>query len=181
MGYLFDISSDFAELFNQFDEIQEMEFENEKERADMLEAWFTTLEGIEEEFNFKAENMAQYIKSMKAQAAAIKEEENKLKQRRQQYDNRIDRMVEYLKNCMERIGVMKIEMPRAKLQIQNNAPSLIVENEIEFIAMLQNDKRDDLLKYELPGIKKDEIKKLMKSGETFPGAHLEKKQRLVIG
>ena len=77
MARLFDISADFEELFNKFDEIQEMEFEKNEDgrfidadgnivepelyRADLLQAWFDTLEGIEEEFNFKAENTAQYI------------------------------------------------------------------------------------------------------------------------
>lgn len=99
MSRLFDISSDFEKLFNQFDEIQEMEFDKNEEgqyvdcegnpvnpdtyRAELLQAWFDTLEGIEEEFNFKAENTAQYIKSLKAEEAAIKAEEDKLKKRRQ--------------------------------------------------------------------------------------------------
>ena len=55
MERLFDISSDFAELFDRFDEIQEMEFDKDESgqyvdgegnvvnpdtyRADMLQAW----------------------------------------------------------------------------------------------------------------------------------------------
>lgn len=197
MARLFDISSDFEELFNQFDEIQEMEFEKNEAgqyidsegnvinpdtyRADMLQAWFDTLEGIEEEFNFKAENTAQYIKSLKAEESAIKAEEDKLKKRRQQYSRKIECMTVYLKNCMEQMGIKKIEMPRARITIRNNAPSLKIADEVGFISMLQRDGRDDLLKYELPEIRKAEIKKLIKSGETFPGAVLESSQSLIIG
>lgn len=197
MARLFDISADFEALFNSFDEIQEMEFEKNEDgkfvdsdgniidpevyRADLLQAWFDTLEGIEEEFNFKAENTAQYIKSLKAEEAAIKSEEDKLKKRRQQYSRKIECMTVYLKNCMEQIGVKKIEMPRARLTIRNNAPSLKISDEIAFINMLQENGRDDLLKYSLPEIRKTEIKKLIKTGEVFEGATLESSQSLIIG
>lgn len=197
MARLFDISADFEELFNRFDEIQEMEFEKNEDgqfvdsegniinpetyRADMLQAWFDTLEGIEEEFNFKAENTAQYIKSLKAEEAAIKSEEDKLKKRRQQYSRKIECMTVYLKNCMMQMGVKKIETPRARITIRNNAPSLKIADEISFINMLQENSRDDLLKYELPEIRKSEIKKLIKSGEVFPGAVLESSQSVIIG
>ncbi len=197
MAKLFDISADFEELFNRFDEIQEMEFEKNEDgqfvdpegniinpetyRADMLQAWFDTLEGIEEEFNFKAENTAQYIKSLKAEEAAIKSEEDKLKKRRQQYSRKIECMTVYLKNCMMQMGVKKIETPRARITIRNNAPSLKIADEISFINMLQENSRDDLLKYELPEIRKSEIKKLIKSGEVFPGAVLESSQSVIIG
>lgn len=197
MSKLFDISSDFEELFSRFDDIQEMEFEKNEDgqfidsegniinpetyRADMLQAWFDTLEGIEEEFNFKAENTAQYIKSLKAEEAAIKSEEDKLKKRRQQYSRKIECMTVYLKNCMMQMGVKKIETPRARITIRNNAPSLKIADEIVFIDMLQKNNRDDLLKYSLPEIRKTEIKKLIKSGELFPGAVLESSQSLIIG
>lgn len=196
MQRLFDISSDFAELFNQFDEIQDMEFEKNDEgeyvdsegnavnpdvcRAEMLQAWFDTLEGIEEEFNFKAENTAQYIKSLKAAKDAIKSEEDKLRKRRQQYERKIECMTTYLKTCMEQINVKKIETPRAKITIRTNAPSLKIADEVAFVNLLQDLDRDDLLKYSLPEIRKTEIKKLVKAGEHFDGATLESSQSLII-
>lgn len=197
MSRLFDISADFAELFDRFDEIQEMEFEKNEDgqfvdaegniidpeiyKADMIQAWFDTLEGIEEEFNLKAENTAQYIKSLKAEEAAIKSEEDKLKKRRQQYSRKIECMTVYLKNCMEQMNVKKIETPKARITIRNNAPSLKIADEVGFISMLQENGRDDLLKYELPEIRKAEIKKLIKAGEVFSGAVLESSQSVIIG
>ena len=83
-------------------------------------------------------------------------------------------------NCMQAIGVKKIDMPRAKITIRNNAAGLKIDDEIEFINMLQDHGRDDLLKYSLPEIKKSEIKKLIKSGETFDGARLEAGQSVII-
>ncbi len=196
MARLFDISQDFETLFDQFEAISEYEFElNENgkpvdddgnvidpefAKAEMLEAWFDTLSGIEEEFDFKAENLAQYIKSLKAESEAIDNEIKKLKARRDSRRKRIERLKIYLMNCMDTIGIKKIDMPRAKITIRNNAAGLKIDNEIEFINMLQDNGRDDLLKYSLPEIKKSEVKELIKSGEKFDGARLEASRSIII-
>jgi hypothetical protein len=186
MARLFDISSEFASLFDRLDDIQDMTFDEdvtdpEKLREDLIQAWYDTLEGIESEFEIKAESVAQYIKGLKAEETAIKAEEDKLKKRRQQCEHRAECMTVYLKNCMEQMHVKKIETPKAKITIRNNAPALRISNETDFIAMLQNSGRDELLKYEQPKICKTEIKKLIKSGEIFDGATLESSQSVVIG
>lgn len=196
MSRLFDISQDFEILFDQFDAINEYEFalnENgetvdddgkavnpETAKAEMLEAWFDTLSGIEEEFNFKAENLAQYIKCLKAEAKDIDEEMKKLKARRDSRNGRVERLKAYLMDCMNKTGIEKIDTPRAKITIRRNAPGIKIENEIEFINMLQDSGRDDLLKYSMPEIKKSEIKKRIKAGEKFDGARLESGQSIVI-
>lgn len=196
MSRLFDISQDFEMLFDQFDTICEYEFAvNEKgesvddddnvidpetAKAEMLEAWFDTLSGIEEEFDFKAENLAQYIKCLKAESEAIDEEIKKLRARRDSKNKRIERLKEYLMNCMRQIGKKKIDMPRASILLRNNAPSLKIENEAEFVKMLQDAERDDLLRYNQPDIEKNKVKKLIKSGESFDGARLESSQSVII-
>jgi len=142
MPRLFDISAEFSQLFDQYDNIQEMEFDcndngepvdaegnvidPETFRADMLQAWFDTLEGIEGEFEAKAENVAQYIKSLKAMEADIKEEERKLNRCRKTYERKIENMTTYLKNCMTMMNLKKVETPKAKISIKNNAPSLVI-------------------------------------------------------
>lgn len=197
MARLFDISKDFEVLFDQFDAINEYEFEvnengepvdddgnvvnPETAKAEMLEAWFDTLTGIEEEFDLKAENLAQYIKCLKAEAEDIDNEMKKLRARRDSRNKRIERLKAYLMECMETIGVSKIDMPRAKISIRSNAPGLKIDNEVDFINMLQDSGRDDLLKYSLPEIKKADVKKLIKSGEKFDGARLEASRSVIVG
>lgn len=197
MARLFDISQDFEELFNQFDAISEYEFplndegqpvdddgnivNPEKEKAQMLEAWFDTLSGIEEEFEFKAENVAQYIKCLRAEAENIDTEIKKLKSRRDSRFNRVDKLKEYLINCMDTTNTTKIDRPRAKITIRTNAPSLKIENELDFIHHLQDCGRDDLLKYSLPEIRKNDVKKLIKSGVEIKGAYLESSRSVIIG
>lgn len=197
MPRLFDISAEFSQLFDQYDNIQEMEFDcneagepvdaegnvidPETFRADMLQAWFDTLEGIEGEFEAKAENVAQYIKSLKAIEADIKEEERKLNRRRKTYERKIENMTTYLKNCMSMMNLKKLETAKAKITLKNNAPSLIINDEGKFIDMLQENGRDDLLRYTAPAIDRTAVKKLIKDGEQFEGACLEASQSLIIG
>ena len=197
MQRLFDISQDFEALFDQFDAISEYEFPVDEDgrpvdddgnpvnpetaKAEMLEAWFDTLSGIKEEFNFKAENLAQYIKCLKAEAEDIDEEMKKLRARRDSRNKRIERLKNYLMENMEAVGITKIDMPKAKITIRKNAPSIKFDNEISFITMLQNKGRDDLLKYSMPEIRKSEIKKLIRSGEKFEGARLESGRSVIIG
>ncbi|MFR0881176.1 MAG: siphovirus Gp157 family protein [Oscillospiraceae bacterium] len=197
MQRLFDISQDFEALFDQFDAISEYEFPVDEDgrpvdddgnpvnpetaKAEMLEAWFDTLSGLEEEFNFKAENLAQYIKCLKAEAEDIDEEMKKLRARRDSRNKRIERLKNYLMENMEAVGITKIDMPKAKITIRKSTPSIKFDNEISFITMLQNKGRDDLLKYSMPEIRKSEIKKLIKSGEKFDGARLEPGRSVIIG
>ena len=81
---------------------------------------------------------------------------------------------------MNFINLKKIDGVRAKLSIRKNAPSLKIENELEFITMLQNTGRDDLLKYSMPEVRKTEVKNLIKNGEVFDGALLESSESLII-
>lgn len=197
MQRLFDISQDFEALFDQFDAISEYEFPVDEDgrpvdddgnpvnpetaKAEMLEAWFDTLSGLEEEFNFKAENLAQYIKCLKAEAEDIDEEMKKLRARRDSRNRRIERLKNYLMENMEAVGITKIDMPKAKITIRKNTPGIKFDNEISFINMLQDNGRDDLLKYSMPEIRKSEIKKLIRSGEKFDGARLESGRSVIIG
>ena len=197
MQRLFDISQDFEALFDQFDAISEYEFPVDEDgrpvdddgnpvnpetaKAEMLEAWFDTLSGLEEEFNFKAENLAQYIKCLKAEAEDIDEEMKKLRARRDSRNKRIERLKNYLMENMEAVGITKIDMPKAKITIRKNTPSIKFDNEKDFIEMLENSGRNNLLKYSSPEIKKSEIKKLIRSGEKFDGARLESGRSVIIG
>ena len=175
---LYEIAGQFAELFDQYDELIEDNSDNAEE---IEQAWFDTLTAVEGEFEVKAESVAQYVKELTARAEAIKAEEQKLATRRKAYENRVSSMKDYLKGCMQSMSLNKVETAKARISIRNNAPSLKIDDEAKFIVMLQGSGRDDLLKYTSPEIKKNDIKTLMKNGEEFEGAHLEASQSLIIG
>lgn len=193
---LYDISNDFQKLFDEFDELNRIEFDTdadgnaidesgniienpEQYKQMILDAWFDTLEGIEGEFEQKAGNVAAYIKSLKAEAENLKKEEKALKARRECKERQAEKLKKYLLDCMDKMSMTKIDVPRAIISVRNNAESLVIEDEISFINWLQMN-NDSLLKYSLPEIKKGEVKKLYKTGVQFPYVHTERTRSLII-
>lgn len=193
---LYELSNAFAELFDQFDEIdsytpdtdadgryidadgniiENLEALRERYRA----AWFDTLTAIEEEFDVKAENVAVYIKSLNAEIKALKAEEDALKRRRMAFEKSVERLKGYLLGSMHTVGRLKIDMPRAKLSVRKNAESLVVDDDLRFIEWAQAH-NDSLLKYSLPEIRKTDAKKLVQAGEQLPFVHLTRTESLMI-
>lgn len=197
MAKLYEISNIFSELFNKFDEINEMEFDTNADgnpidssgeiianpdeyKKTMLEAWFDTLEGIEGEFEEKAENIACYIKELQSDVDDLDKEEKALKTRKEAKKNKLEAMKKYLKDKMLQINLLKIDKPRAKLSVRNNAESLVVDDEKAFIEWAVRSGKDFLLKYSEPEIRKTDTKKLVQNGETIPNVHLERSKSLII-
>ena len=193
---LYELSGLFAELFDQFDEINsytpdtdangnyisdegDIITDLEALRESYRQAWFDTLTAIEGEFDAKAENIAVYIKNMTAEIKAMKQEEDALKRRRLAFEKSVERMKGYLLGSMNAIGKRKVDMPRARLSIRQNAESLVVDDELRFIEWAQSN-NDDLLKYSLPEIRKSDTKKMIQSGQKLPFVHLTRTESLTI-
>ena len=77
---LYDITADYRELFDNFDNADDLTDEQ-------IEAYFDTLEAIEGDFEIKAVNIACYVKELKAEIELFKAEEAALKARRQTKEN----------------------------------------------------------------------------------------------
>lgn len=194
---LYEYTSVFTQLFDDFDTLCTYEPEKDENgnyidddgniisdinayRQELQEAWFDTLSGIEEEFNVKAENVAAYIKSLKAEADALKAEEASLSRRRKVKDNQIERLKTYLLENMKLIHRQKIDTPRARLSIRTNAESVQFDDENEFITLCEKTGMDDYLRYKAPEINKTAVKERLKSGLVLDGAHLIRTQSLII-
>lgn len=193
---LYELTESFAELFSKFEDINEYEPDTDADdqpidgngdiiedveayKEKMLTAWFDTLEGIEGEFDEKAESIAVYIKQLKAEANILKFEKSAIAKRQSQKERQVKSLETYLFNSMKAIGRNKVDMPKAVVAIRNNAPSLVVDDEIKFVNWAQKN-NDNLLKYEMPSIKKNDVKALCKKGEEIPFVHMESKQSLSI-
>ena len=193
---LYEITAEFADLFDRFDDIANYTPDTdeygryvtedgniiedlEAYRQSYLTAWFDTLTSIEGEFNEKAENVAVYIKNLTADINEMKAEEKRLKSRRVSAENQVERMKKYLLNSMQAIGVKKISMPRARITLRLNAESVVVENEKALIDWaMRHD--ETILKYQEPELKKTDIKELLRMGEKIPFARLERKESVTI-
>ena len=193
---LYELSSDFEVLFAQYEDIINFEPDTDADgkpidsagsiipdvaryKEDMLEAWYNTLEGIETEFELKAESLAAHVKSIDAEADALDREIKQLKLRKEQKERQSKNLKAYLLGCMERLHIDRVDRPKAKLTLQNNPESLIVDDELHFIDWAQKE-HDECLKYSLPDIRKTETKKLINSGVNVPGVHIERSKSLRI-
>lgn len=180
MAGLFNISNEFEDLFESFDDLSEWADYNGISLDNAETAWFDTLEGMELEFEVKAENLAVYKKELDAKASALKQEEKSLSERRKAIEHRAESIESYLLNCMNQVHRKKIDGVKARMSIRNNAPSLKIQDESSLISMLQRDGRDDLLRFKAPELNKAEIKNLLKLGVQLEGCSLVSTQSLII-
>lgn len=194
---LYELTEMYSDLFNQFDAVNEWEPDTNADgmpidddgniianvdayRNKMLTAWFDTLTGIEGEFDEKAESIAIYYKQLLAEAKMLKAEKAAIAKRQSQKEKQAESLKTYLFKSMQALGRQKIDMPRAVMSLKKNAPSLVVDDEISFVEWAEEHNFDDLLKYSMPEVKKNDVKALCKKGEEIPFVHMESKQSLSI-
>lgn len=197
MSRLFNIATDFSQLFDRCDEIASWEPDTDANgnpvdetgneisdinayRNEMLTAWFDTLEGMETEFTAKAENIGVYLKQLKSEKEAIDEEVKSLRKRSAAKERQLDSLKDYLIHCMDEMKIAKIDQPRAKISIRNNAESAQIPDENAFITWAQTHNRDDLLTYHKPDIKKSAVKEAIKSGDELPGATVGRTRSVMV-
>lgn len=172
---LYELTNDFAQLFDQFDKISSMDNAEE-----FKQAWFDTLSGIEEEFEVKAENVGAYIKELTAAAKYLKAEEEVLSKRRRAKEKQAEWLKKYLLESMQAIGRTKIDRPMAVLSIRNNPESVHFEDENAFITLCQRNGSDDYLRYKAPEINRSAVKEALQAGQKIEGASLIRTQTISI-
>lgn len=119
------------------------------------------LEGLQEERSQKIENVALWIKNLKADAAAFKAEEESFKSRRKAAENRILSLENYLARALDG---KKFETEKAKVTFRHSQKVTITDEE------------KIPLQYQIaqpPKIDKASIRQALKDGEFVHGAVLE--------
>lgn len=152
------------ELSSNYRAIQEMDLDEETLRD--------TLDSIIGEAEPKAENIVKWIRNLKGENTAIKEEETRLKNKRITNENKIKALSLYLEDFLKNSGLTRLKTGLFTLSIQNNPPSL----EIYDSTLIP----DKYLIEQLPTIDKQAIKELLKNGIEVPGAELKQTEGLRI-
>ena len=135
------------------------------------------LDALQMERETKLEGVALWVKDLKAEAAAVKEEADKLTARKKALDNKIEGLKNWLLYALD--GA-KLKTARCNVY-QTHSQRLAVVDEEKLIQYLKlDDDPDRYLRFREPELKKDEIKKALKDGEFFPGAALEETESVVI-
>lgn len=197
MNNLYNLTGDFVELFDKFDEIDNYEPDWDENgnpidsdgnvigdvvelKESMLTAWFDTLDGIEEAFEDKAVNVAIAVKNMRAEAEQLKAEKLRLAKRQTQKEKAAERLEKYLLTSMQAIGREKIDKPQAVIRVKKNPESTVIDNEESFIEWAEANGYNDLLKYEQPTVRKTKVKGLLQRSVDLPFVHLEQKTKIDI-
>lgn len=138
-----------------------------------------TLEAVQGEIQFKADNIACMLKSLALEVNAIKAEEEALSERRKQKQNQYDFLKQYLSTELLACNIDKMETARNKITFRASE-SLVVDDEDAFIADCISNGQTFFLSYPAPKIDKTAIKEALKSGEIIDGARIEKKSNIQI-
>lgn len=119
MNTLYNLNSNWEFVFNML--------QDEDADEQMI---FDTLESIEGEIEDKADNYAKIIKSFESISNGLKLEEERLNKRRKSYENRVLQLKKNLESVMLNTGKTKFKTNLFSFGIQNNPPSVEVENEM---------------------------------------------------
>jgi len=135
------------------------------------------LDALQMERERKLEGVALWVKDLNAEAAAVKEEADKLTARKKALDNKISALKTWL---LYALRGEKLKTPRCNVY-QTHSQKLTVENEGALIRFLQTlEKPERFLRFKDPELRKDDIKKALKDGYEIPGAALEETESVVI-
>lgn len=173
---LYELANGFAELFEQLEDVNSLDGDVEEFKQALLD----TIEGIEAEFDEKAENIGAYIKALTAEAAALKAEESALAKRRKSKETQIKWLKQYLLDSMHAIGRTKIDRPMAVLSVRNNPESVRIEEENAFVTLCMKAGHDEYLRYRPPEIDRTAVKRALQAGEKIEGASLVREKRIVV-
>lgn len=176
---LYEMSANFADLFDRYDSLMELADEMDEEtRANAEEAWFTSLDTLEEDIEAKIENLAFYILHMQADIEEMKAMEKRIATRRKVKENAVKRLKEYGITCMDMVHLTKVDRPRVLVSVRNNAESVQIEDEKAFIEWAAAE-HTELLKYAAPTISKTEVKAFLAKNDC-PYAKLQRTRSLII-
>lgn len=125
---------------------------------------------IEEELTVllqqKSQNIIGYTRNIELTINAMKEEEKRIAEDRKVLENKMTRFKEYVKECMERNGVMKIETGLGTLSIAKSPAS---------VEIIDEDKIPKEFKQEIVTVKIDKTKiknNFKETGEIPAGVNI---------
>ena len=152
------------ELSLAFQDVQNMDLDPEVMKD--------TLDSIEDAIENKAENIAKLIRNLESDVSAYKEEEDRLKTKRQATENKVKWLKTYLEDNMKLTGKTKFKSGRINFSIQKNPVSVNITDE-KIIP-------EEFLIPQPPKVDKTSLKEILKRGIEVPGAELKQTEGLRI-
>lgn len=116
MANLFELTSSLKYIHDHADELDEQTLND-------------TLESIQEPLEEKVDNIAKLLKSLDSDVKSFKEEEKRLKERRQTIENNIKRIKERTEYDLKTVGLSKVQGKTFTVSIQKNKVSVNIPDE----------------------------------------------------
>lgn len=156
---------ELTEAYRQLLELAEDQYTDQVVLAD-------TMEALDGEIEAKADGYAKVIAELNAKANMIKQEEDRLADRRKAIENNVGRIKERLEKSMIALDKRKIKTDLFSFNIQKNPPSLIIDK--------MDDVPDEFLIPQPSKVDNAAVKKALKDGEKFGWCHLTQTESLRI-
>jgi putative IMPACT (imprinted ancient) family translation regulator len=136
------------------------------------------LDALQMERGKKLENVALWVKDLKAEAEAIGNEIKNLTARKKTAEAKAERLKAWLGEALEG-EVFKTSKVRVSY---THSTRLNVIDEQSVVNWIETNftEPEELLRYQLPEIRKDAVKAAIKDGAEIPGACLEATESVVI-
>lgn len=153
------------DLVGNYKKVYEMDLDDE--------TWQDTLESIDSAIEQKADGLMYVIRDLEVDVVGLKDEEARLKKKREVAERKIKRLKQYLQGNMETVGKTKFKTQLFAYNIQNNPASLKLTDEKlipEKYYTVETSR-----KYDNKAIKDD-----LKAGKVINGAELKTSQSLRI-
>ena len=135
------------------------------------EAITDTLEAVEGELKEKIDSIACYIKSLRADIRALKDEENSLRERRSDKERKVEYLTDYIDSTLKKLEIKRLETARNKITYRKSSRVTIL-GENEFIEWAKTE-APDLLKFSDPEISLTAIKAAVKNGRHLENVIIE--------
>ena len=145
------------------------------ETGEILDA--EKLDALQMEREAKLEGVALWIKDLNAEAAAVKEEADKLTARKKRLDNKVADLKQWL---LYALNGEKLKTPRCNVY-QTHSQKVVIDDEKALIDMFMSSPfGEKFLRMKDPEIDKNALKDSMKQGYEYEFAHLEETEGVVI-
>lgn len=166
---LYDIDAQIAAL----DGAAEDDMLIDEETGELLSV-AQALDALRMEREAKLENVACWVKNLRAEADAIREEENRLAKRRKAAETKAANLKSWLLAAMTREDgtTDKLKTGRVMVSVERNPPSTVVDDEL-----LPSTYKVAKITYQA---NKELIKRELLAGGEVPGAHLEYGRSVII-
>lgn len=135
------------------------------------------LDTLNMELDGKLENLACYVKDLRAEAQALRTEEASLKARRQAKEKRAEGLAAYLSRVMQANGKAKFESARCSItQRTSRAVEVLDAHQLQVYADID----PQVMRHKDPEINKEYIARQFKAGTNIPGVQITERVSVVI-